>query len=90
MGTQTTWEYFGLPPELDGRDVVAATASRNGQRAVTATPRRRSRKRDRQPGERDRAAAGPRGLAGARRRARVALTTATVAAGRAAPGVGRH
>jgi len=33
MGTQTTWEYFGLPPELDGRDVVAATASRNGQRA---------------------------------------------------------
>ena len=41
MGTQTTWEYFGLPPELDGRDVVAATASRNGQRAVTAAPRRR-------------------------------------------------
>ena len=57
MGTQTTWEYFGLPPELDGRDVVAATASRNGQRAVTAAPRRRWRKRDRQPGERDRAAA---------------------------------
>ena len=57
MRTQTTWEYFGLPPELDGRDVVAATASRNGQRAVTAAPRRRWRKRDRQPGERDRAAA---------------------------------
>jgi hypothetical protein len=57
MGTQTTWEYFGLPPELDGRDVVAATAGRNGQRAVTAAPRRRWRKRDRQPGERDRAAA---------------------------------
>ena len=56
MGTQTTWEYFGLPPELDGRDVVAATASRNGQRAVTAAPRRRWRKRDRRPGERDRAA----------------------------------
>jgi hypothetical protein len=55
MGTQTTWEYFGLPPELDGRDVVAATASRNGQRAVTAAPRHRWRKRE--PGERDRAAA---------------------------------
>ena len=57
MGTQTTWEYFGLPPELDGRDVVAATAGRNGQRAVTAVPRRRWWKRDRRPGERDRAAA---------------------------------
>ena len=44
------------PPELDGRDVVAATAGRNGQRAVTAPPRRRWRRRDRQPGERDRAA----------------------------------
>ena len=57
MGTQTTWEYFGLPPELDSRDVVAATASRNGRRAVAAAPRRRWWKRDRQPGERDRAAA---------------------------------
>jgi hypothetical protein len=56
MGTQTTWEYFGLPAELDGRDVVAATASRNGQRAVTAAPRRRWRRRHRRPGERDRAA----------------------------------
>ena len=35
MRTQTTWEYFGLPPEMDGRDVVAATASRNGVRTAT-------------------------------------------------------
>src|SRR5690348_867323 len=57
MRTQTTWEYFGLPPELDGRNAVAATASRNGRRAVTTAPRRRWRKRTRQRGERDRAAA---------------------------------
>src|SRR4029077_13289554 len=56
MRTQTTWEYFGLPPELEGRDVVVAAASRNGQGAVTAVPRRRWWKRDREPGERDRAA----------------------------------
>ena len=55
MGTQTTWEYFGLPPELDGRDVVAATVGRNGRRAVAAAPRCRWWKRDRR-GERDRAA----------------------------------
>ena len=58
MGTQTTWEYFGLPAELDGRDVVAATVSRNGQRAVAVRAlRRRWWKRDGQPGERDRASA---------------------------------
>ena len=57
MGTQTTWEYFGLPPEMDGRDVVAATASRNGVRTATTAPRRRwGIRRPQGLGERDRAA----------------------------------
>ena len=57
MGTQTTWEYFGLPPEMDGPDVVAATASRNGVRIATTAPRRRwGIRRSQSLGERDRAA----------------------------------
>ena len=57
MGTQTTWEYFGLPPEMDGRDVVAATASRNGVKTATTAPRRRwGVRRPQRLGERDRAA----------------------------------
>jgi hypothetical protein len=56
MSTQTTWEYFGLPPEMDGRDVVAATASRNGHRTATTAVRRRWRRRpDRERAPQDRA-----------------------------------
>src|SRR5262249_9117619 len=52
----TTWEYFGLPPETSDRDVVAASASSNGNRAAIVAPRRRWRRRDRvQAAPRDRA-----------------------------------
>jgi hypothetical protein len=52
---QTIWEYFGLPEGLAGHDVLAATANRNGRRTVTTAQLRRWR-RNRAPGERDRAA----------------------------------
>ena len=45
MGQQTTWEYFGLPADMDGPQVVAATASRNGHKSVAVAPRRRGWRR---------------------------------------------
>ena len=45
MGQQTTWEYFGLPADMDGPQVVAATASRNGRKSVAVAPRRRGWRR---------------------------------------------
>jgi hypothetical protein len=51
-----TWRDFGLPPGLDGRDVLAATASTSGAKtAITAQRVRRRIWRPRAPGERDRA-----------------------------------
>jgi len=56
VSTHMTWQDFGLPPGQDGRDVVAATASRSGTKtAVTAQRRRWRLRRPRVPGERDRA-----------------------------------
>ena len=57
MSTRATWQDFGLPPHLDGHDVMAAAASRNGTRTVTTAQRRKwGVRRPGRPGERDRAA----------------------------------
>jgi hypothetical protein len=51
-----TWQDFGLPPGVDGRDVRAATASASGTKtAITAQRRPWRTRRTRVPGERDRA-----------------------------------
>ena len=56
MSTHMTWQDFGLPPGQDGRDVVAATASRSGTKtAITAQRGLWRMRRPRVPGERDRA-----------------------------------
>jgi hypothetical protein len=56
VSTGATWQDFGLPPDLDGHDVLAATASRSGTKtAITAQRRRWRIRRSRMPGERDRA-----------------------------------
>jgi hypothetical protein len=56
VSTRATWQDFGLPPRLDGHDVMAATASRNGTRTVTTAQRRQwGVRRPGRPGERDRA-----------------------------------
>ena len=56
MSTHLTWQDFGVPPGQDGRDVVAATASRSGTKAAITAQRGLWRmRRPRVPGERDRA-----------------------------------
>jgi hypothetical protein len=50
VSTHMTWRDFGLPPGLDGRDVLAATASRSGAKtAITAQRGRRRIWRPRAP-----------------------------------------
>ena len=57
MSSGPTWQDFGLPPGLDGCDVLAATASRSGAKTAIAAQRRRRwrRRRAQTAGERDRA-----------------------------------
>jgi hypothetical protein len=56
VSTRATWQDFGLPPGLDGHDVLAATASKSGRKtAITARRRRWRLRRPGVPGERDRA-----------------------------------
>ena len=59
MTARTDWQDFGLPPGVDGHDVLSATASRNGTRTATTAQRRRWWRR-RQP-QAAAAAEGPRG-----------------------------
>jgi hypothetical protein len=57
MSARTTWQDWGLPPNVDGHDVLAATASSSGTRTATMVQRRRwSVRQPRGLGERDRAA----------------------------------
>ena len=41
MTARTDWQDFGLPPGVDGHDVLSATASRNGTRTATTAQRQR-------------------------------------------------
>src|SRR5215470_7505380 len=41
MSANAKWQNFGLPPGVDGHDILSATASRNGTRTATVVQPRR-------------------------------------------------